>query len=120
MKPTCPCCGAPIAGDIVPREELVGRLDVKSEVFLKLVQRLAWRPGCFVWMEDLVDYVYRDDEEGGPENAYQAVCNAIYGYRDRLAQLGWFIERRYGRARLITIDKAAADMRSTIGLAASA
>ncbi|WP_164743056.1 winged helix-turn-helix domain-containing protein [Mesorhizobium sp. Z1-4] len=100
----CPCCGQELpAGYVAPREELAGRLNTDSPVFHSIVRRLAWRPGLFVGTAELVDYVYRDDPDGGPLDANKCIQIAITRYRQQLEPLGWEIKTRFGRGYRLMI-----------------
>lgn len=92
----CPCCKAPMPAGVVPREELAGRLDCSSPIFLRVVSRLAWRPGQTVEWQALADYVWRDDPDGGPLRARSTIYSCIDNHRAKLHPLGWKIETRWG------------------------
>ena len=93
MSFRCPCCGHTVTA-AVPREELAGHFS--SKVFSRVVRRLAWRPGLWVQMPDLVDAVYGDDAEGGPLDPMNVIRRQIFRSQDRLVPLGWRLEHGRG------------------------
>lgn len=101
----CPCCGQPMPDKVVPREELVGRLETRSTVFLRIVRRLAWRPGNLVTTEELVEYIWSEDADGGPDNPLGVIHGTIHNHHHRLWRLGWKIENCWKRWRLVTTTK---------------
>ncbi len=96
MSGRCPCCGGMMPPGPVPREEIVGRLETTSQVFRDVVRRLAWRPGHQLTSRELVDYVWRRDLNGGPDNADEVVRSTINWQRHKLETLGWTIVGRTG------------------------
>lgn len=110
LKPhRCRCCGARMAEYVAPREEIVARLETSNQVFLMVVQRLAWRPGNMVSYFELIDYCWSDDPTGGPDDPIRAIYNSIYTCNGYLNDLGWHVENHRGRWRLVTVDAAKED-----------
>lgn len=99
----CPCCGGLLPAGAVPREEIAGLVDCTSAVFRTIVRRLAWRPGHWVATAELVEHLWRDDPDGGPDRAEDIVRQTIGRHRKRLFRLGWTIEAGWNRWRLAAI-----------------
>ncbi|GLS29598.1 Transcriptional regulatory protein, C terminal [Mesorhizobium albiziae] len=75
----------------VPREELAG-LAAEGKVEFSVLRRLARRPGHWVSIRELIDAVYGDRADGGPESAEQIIRNRISMLMPRLLRHGWAIE----------------------------
>lgn len=116
QKRPCPCCGAPMEADAVPREELASLIEKNSPVLHAIVRRLARRPGRMISVEELADYVWKDDSDGGPLEAVTAIHNAFYKGREAVQALGWDIECHYGRYRLVTLESAVHRARQQLAL----
>ena len=100
---TCPCCGAALPNAVVPREELAGLLPTTLQQ--RAVQRLARKPGLFVTIHELVDYIYGTDPEGGPLTATEAARYLVLAVAARLRGTGWIIENRHGKGYRLVLEK---------------
>lgn len=92
----CPCCGNWLPPGPVPREDLAGLLLAGggNPLFVRIVRRLAWRPGQAVPVADLVSHVYADDPEGGPLDPGGVIRKIICLHRNSLRDYGWSIGSR--------------------------
>jgi DNA-binding response OmpR family regulator len=89
---TCPCCGQPIEAT------LENALEAMPPMMRDIVAFLARRRGAVVPSEDIVDYVYRDDPDGGPLWATTTVKVIIHRYRPKLQAFGWTVKGQSGQA----------------------
>lgn len=95
----CPCCGGPMVATHSPIEALAtAPLGPRARAIIKCLTRAY--PDS-VDSPDLVDYVYRDDDEGGPLYAANVITSAIAALRPQIEPFGWTIPRnKPGRGSL--------------------
>lgn len=94
VKTLCPCCRREVEGAL-PREQLVGLFT--SPQHQKLIQRLARRAGSIVTREELVDALWSDCIDGGPENTNAVLHTLKYNTQAILSRAGWIINTFNGR-----------------------
>lgn len=86
---SCPCCGGYI-GEAAPIEMVVDAISptVERAILIRLSKSLS-RP---VPRDTLIDFIYSDDRNGGPDNAQNVFAVSISRLRRRLAAFGWTIQ----------------------------
>ena len=87
----CPCCDQIVAA--YPIETMQA---VVSPVMAEIIHALSRRAGEFVSCNDICDFVYRRDPNGGPEYPSSAVGRVIQYNRSKVAAMGWAITGRHG------------------------
>lgn len=89
-KPVCPCCGKPIERTIDPAvvELFVQLRPTERAIF----QALAMRIGQWVPSAELLDALYGEDAEGGPETAACILSQYISRLRQKLVPFGLVID----------------------------
>jgi hypothetical protein len=92
----CPCCGNWLPPGPVAREDLAGLLLAAggSPLFVRIVRRLAWRPGQAVSTADLIEHLYGDEPEGGPNDPRKVIMSIVHLHRNSLSDYGWSIGSR--------------------------
>ena len=85
----CPCCNQPTTG-VDPLKAHT----VFTPTELKIIKALP-RAGVIA-TEDLIDRVYGDDPDGGPEWANHAIYNNLSRIRKKLRPLGYDIAKTNG------------------------
>lgn len=70
----------------------------------RLLACLRLRPGAFITKRDLIEYVWGDDEAGGPEAPGDVVSLYICELRKR----GWRIEVEFGHGVRVRAERTAA------------
>ena len=110
MTHQCPTCGHEV--DEVPVEALCdGKMSAGQR---KIVEALALVYPRSLTMPQLVDSVYANDIDGGPDNAAGVLHILICRLRKKLPQLGWIIPKNksgagnFGRYRLEKIEPVSA------------
>lgn len=95
----CPNCGYRHSG----RDYAAELIDVpmpKRE--REVILRLSQAQGRIVPMHQIVDFLYGDEEDGGPEDARNCAQVHITKVRRKISPLGWVIEaERYRGYRLV-------------------
>lgn len=89
----CPCCGKIM--DDVPPETLL-HLSV-SPVQRRIIQYYVKKYPHYVNREQLIDWIYADDLDGGPDNPSNAISAHLYYMRPKLQEFGWAIDRIQGQ-----------------------
>jgi hypothetical protein len=95
MPDTCPCCGRPTQsdGDAVA----YGRALMLSPHERVLFDRMGRSLGQWLPPATLIDALYADDPDGGPDKAPMALAAVVYGLRRKLRSTGLAIETAPGR-----------------------
>lgn len=95
MPDTCPCCGHPlnVARDPSAHAEKLRLSSYEQALF----RRLAKSFGQWVYTETLIDTIYGDDSDGGPEAAASAVAGILKGLRKKLRASDLWVETQFGR-----------------------
>jgi len=91
----CPCCGRPVVTPMAMTS--LGAAIQLSNHERRIFNRLARSPGAWVSPAQLVDAVFSDEEDGGPERAVSSVSSAVKTLRRKLATTGLKIETSFGR-----------------------
>lgn len=109
MTVLCPCCNQAIAGR-APIEALSeGRFPPQMRTIVDVLSKAYPRP---VSMGNLIDALYGNDPNGGPDDPEQVIRIRICSLRPQLEQYGWAIPLstggpgNYGRYRLAPIGGA--------------
>lgn len=89
-KLLCTHCGAPM-GDF---SDLDIRAFTRTE--RRIIQALANSGNRHLSKNDLVQHVYFDDPNGGPDWAEQSIAVRMVSLRRKLEKMGWTIETRWG------------------------
>lgn len=71
----------------------------------RLLEVLASQPGKWVTTTRIIDALYGDDPNGGPDNANLTIRVLVHTARPRLQAMGWDIESIRGSRRLKEIEK---------------
>jgi len=92
---TCPCCGA-TSRDLNPRVlvEYIAVTPTERRIF----DYFARHFGAWVQTADIVNSVYADDPNGGPDTAESSVNGLIARLRPKLQSVGLRIDGGSGRA----------------------
>lgn len=96
----CPTCGQPLVGAV---EQAISGLRL-STFQRRVVMGLARRMGQWVLAAELLDAVYFDDADGGPDKAQNCLSVYVWQARPKLRKVGLEIEGipgRGGRRRLV-------------------
>lgn len=99
----CPCCGQQMPGGL-PVEALENVYFPPTE--LKIVSALARTYPRGMTARALVDVVYADDPNGGPDGAEHSMRQFIHRARKRMQPYGWRVGGfgRTGQLRLQRIE----------------
>lgn len=89
MTRTCPCCGQPMHAGRAPIEALEAAPLTTAE--RRLVQALARIYPRSATKAHLIDVLYDDDPNGGPETASLVVAVHLSRLRKKLPSYGWAI-----------------------------
>lgn len=106
---TCPCCGGPMASQ-APVEAL-SQAPVPNQQ-RRILDALASAYPNDVTKAQLIDALYWDDIDGGPDDPSNVIGQQICRLRPVLASYGWTIPTAkggrgsYGRYRLMPLEKA--------------
>ena len=85
---TCPCCGEKRSKPLPPE----GLLDAPlTPAEYKILSKLIERKGRGIARDALTDHLYDEHPEGGPDHAYNTVCNHISRIRSKIQKFGWTI-----------------------------
>lgn len=107
----CPCCGAPMAGPPSVDSLL---LAVGSGHTRTIIERLVDRYPKPVRMSELIDLLWGDDPNGGPDHPRNNVYANIWRLNQQLKSRNWRVVGEQGGAafnvqvRLVNIDTKAA------------
>lgn len=98
----CPNCGYRHAReDYAPELAGFGRSRRQQEVILRLSQA----HGSLVHTDQLIDFVYGDDEDGGPLDARACLQVHITKARQKINRLGWtIVAERFRGYRLVRMS----------------
>lgn len=91
----CPCCGQPMADAADPRAVLA-TLKL-SPMQLRVCNHLARHFGKWRTWDQIVEAIYADDPNGGPEDGRVVLDQFIFRARKRLVGSGLAIESYLGR-----------------------
>lgn len=98
----CPNCGYHHAAEDYASE--IAGVDL-TRMERDIVLRLSQAQGSYVRTGDLVDFIYGDDEDGGPMCADRVVRVAIWKARRAISGVGWTIAaRRHLGYRLVRLS----------------
>jgi DNA-binding response OmpR family regulator len=90
----CPCCG----GDMPERDPgAYGEGLRLSSYERRLFDRLVKSFGRWVRSPALIEAIYGDDPDGGPDNATMAVAGIMKGLRSKLKDSDLWVETANGR-----------------------
>lgn len=100
----CPCCGHIVSPDkelcwiegsrtLSGRGHIVTLTPMQTRIFNKLWK--CWPSGRSVTLVEMMDHVYADRIDGGPES-HNSVSVQMNNLRKRVAPLGLRIKGRYG------------------------
>lgn len=90
----CPCCGVEMAEPLGMRQLTdVPMLPAERRIVDELIRAYPRK----VSISSLVDTLYFDDPNGGPDNAHATVRVNLTHLRKRLPKFGWTIPSSYGR-----------------------
>lgn len=99
---TCPFCGGPTK--LVAPSVKLAQHGV-SPTFARIVAFLERRAGHYVDWRPIADYVYADDEDGGPEDAKRVLSVLVSTHRPTLEHLTGYtivgLGGRVGGRRLV-------------------
>lgn len=101
---TCPCCGQLLQGEVEKAVLSLRRPLSKGQE--RILMYLARYCGRWVYTDALIDAVYWDDPEGGPDNARNVMSVQVWWLRKKLSGTGLEIEGiggRGGRRRLVDL-----------------
>lgn len=87
----CPCCGHDLGENVLPIERL-RYLDLSANQRAMIDALVEVYPNG-MHPQRVVDRMYADDPEGGPDRAYEAARYAAYDLRKKLEPYGWTIPR---------------------------
>jgi hypothetical protein len=62
----------------------------------KLALAIVCHAGSIVSQDELVEFIWGDDDDGGPDRAHHYVYRDLMNVRDVLGSLGWRVARWYG------------------------
>lgn len=93
---TCPCCGGFI-GEAAPIEAVVNA--VSSVTGRKILEKLSSNVGRAFPRNEIIDFVYRDDADGGPDDAAGTFSVTLFRLRQVIEPFGWTIEKKGGGGR---------------------
>jgi DNA-binding winged helix-turn-helix (wHTH) protein len=101
-KPLCPCCLRPLAEKLTARDFRFLELPGNASVAGPLLELLAAAWPRSISKQALIDHVYGDRPDGGPDTASDCIRMTIWNLRRRLAPFGWTISdsRKGGGYRL--------------------
>jgi DNA-binding response OmpR family regulator len=94
MAMKCPCCGQPV--ETVRNPATVLALLPLSPQRRRLLDKLANRFGQFVTRQDLVNAIYADDVNGGPETADNHVSVMVHQLRKLMRDTPLLIDANVG------------------------
>jgi DNA-binding response OmpR family regulator len=99
----CPNCGYRHADkDFIPE---LGAMKLPNKQH-DVVLRLSQAQGGWVAKPTLIDFVYGDDLNGGPDDADLCIESHIHKARAKIKPLGWTIESaRFRGARLVRLPQ---------------
>jgi hypothetical protein len=112
MTICCPLCGGSLAAGRVPVEALV-ELNV-SEQQRRILEELVRAFPRSVPKTSLIDALYFDDPDGGPDNPRNVLSQQLSRIRAALHPYGWSLSNaqrdgsNYGRVRLVKLELAQA------------
>jgi DNA-binding response OmpR family regulator len=92
----CPCCGQ-LVTEAVRDPKVVLDIVHLSPIERRIAEALARRLGHWWLTDDLVNAVYADDANGGPEHARQVVDVGVWRLKRQLADTPLLIEGIRGR-----------------------
>jgi len=105
----CPCCGGPMA-DAVPVEDLL-HMSVPQQQ-MRIIKALADAYPRAVSKSQLIDAIYWDDPDGGPDNPSNVINQQLCRLRPLVSMHGWTIPMarggagNYGLYRLLPMGRA--------------
>jgi DNA-binding response OmpR family regulator len=96
MSCTCPTCGQPMNVGRAPIEGLASAPLSKQERLI--VEVLTETYPRVVKADFLLERLYADDPEGGPECAVEVLRQLLWRIRKKLPTYGWTVQRSRGGA----------------------
>lgn len=114
LEQLCPACGQPLSRHSLQPSQ-VRDVAGLSEFQLRIFDRLNRRFGAWVQTRLVVDYLYADDPDGGPESANKVLNVEAHSMRRKLRPFGLTVRGKSsggtggaeGQYRLELFDRAA-------------
>lgn len=92
----CPCCGGNM-GEAPPIK--VVRDGLTQPMQIKMLDIFASRPGHKFRREFILDQMYADDANGGPDDIENSFRVNLHNLRKSISRFGWHIQCVGGRGR---------------------
>lgn len=92
---TCPTCGGYL-GEAAPLSAVREQVGIGHQ--LTIFDSLSRRVGNMVTSEGLIDAMYSDRSDGGPDNATSVLTTTVSRLKDRVEGYGWTIVS-FGRGK---------------------
>jgi hypothetical protein len=103
MAYQCPCCGQPLR-EQAPTESL--RFLGLNQTQRRIVETLVRSFGEWIPTRRLVEAVYGDRPDGGPDGAENVISVAVATARPILAAIGLTIQGKHGAGRRVAFIRA--------------